>query len=548
MQTDEATIDAPAEDAIYFLSPALIDPDPEQPRVHVDADLSASIAEQGVHQPITVRPHPTDPDRYMVIDGARRLAGSIAAKAKEIPARLRFDLEDKLDRLIVQVSTASGKPLSPLEQAKAFRQMLDADPALTHAKLADRLGIPKSTIGDRIRLLDIHPEWLKLIEDGRLQLSHAPAIHRFRTVPEKFQPLVVERMLSKGTGYGLGHDIAKGEPIRIDTFESKLADCYRVFLRPLADVKGYEGPVVEVKDSWHGPRKYAADPDAWKPIRNAQIKRAKEKRAKEGGNAGASDMRGPTRTLQRVDIDRLASAGIPVRETKEFSPSPAKGEVQIYATSGWAAGIDPTVLLASLDKSKLLIRKSTDKYSGSAIVVTTDAGAVEKARAAYIDTLKAAAKDACAKVRAKLTDDVVAANQVRGPGCVMFTGELHENAMTVLALAFDLDADVTVEAWGRAAVAIRDNAVAERVLSLFAAAASLKLDVPQMVSIKNTTVAKRQSIRFELPEPKSKKAQKREARARGVQVGDPSRASTQPAPSDGLSDAAIAASEAEAEG
>lgn len=519
MQTEEATIDAPAEDAIYFLAPALIDPDPDQPRAHVDADLAASIAEQGVHQPVTVRPHPTDPDRFMLVDGARRLAGSIAAKAKEIPARLRFDLEDRLDRLIVQVSTASGKALTPLEQAKAFKQMLDADPALTHAKLADRLGIPKSTVGDRIRLLDIHPAWIELIVTGKLQLSHAPAIHRMRAVPDKYQPLVVERLLSKGTGYGLGQDIAKGEPIRVDTFESKLADCYRTFLRPLADVKGYEGPVVEVKDSWHGPRKYAADPDLWKPIRNAQIKRAREKRGKSEDGAGPSDRRGPTRSPQRTAIESLASAGVPVRETKEYSPEPAKGEVQVFSTAGWPAGIDPAVLLASLDASKVMIRKSTDKYSGGAIVVTTDAAAVAAARAAYIESLRAAARDACAKIRQKLSDDVVAANAVRGPGCVQFTDDLGDNSMAVLALAFGLAADVTVNRWGHVEVTIRENAAAERAMSLAAACGAMDLKVPEMYQISNKV--KSHAVRFELV---SKKQQKREARARGEQVGDPTRA------------------------
>jgi ParB-like chromosome segregation protein Spo0J len=91
----------------------------------------------------------------MIVDGERRYMGG--AHLKTIPCRIRLDLEDGVDRLITQLAANSGKPLTPIEQARAFKKALDADPKLSQAKLAERLGIPRTTIGDRIRLIEIHP-------------------------------------------------------------------------------------------------------------------------------------------------------------------------------------------------------------------------------------------------------------------------------------------------------------------------------------------------------------------------------------------------------
>lgn len=526
MTTDGATIEAPPEDAIYFLPPSRIHPDPEQPRANADPELAASIKEQGVHQAITVRPHPTIADDFIIVDGERRWRGSVAVGAKEIPVRIRLDLEDPVDRMVVQVTTATGKPLSPIEQARAFKQMLEADPTLTHAKLADRLGIPKSTVGDRIRLLDIHPKWIELIVSGKLQLSHAPALHRLREVPEKFQIEAVERLLSKGTGYGLGHDIERGEPIRVDSFESKLRDCFRPFMRTLADVPGYDGPTVELKD-WDRTRKYAVDPNLWKPIRNAQIKRAREKRAKHGGDGGSS---GPQQREQRspsqVDIERLAASGGPAKETKKYHVEPEKGETLVFSRGrGWADGIDGATLLATVDRSKLAIRKSTDKYSTSEIVVTTDAVAVENARSAYTQIRRKVAAQACAKTLAKLTDDVLLQYRVAGPGTVALANSLGERIEDAEVIGLAIGLDVALAADGERSFANLSIPAAEKLLSALAAIRALDLKIPALYQIDNAAAAA--PPRFALPEPKSKTQQKREARAQGEKVGDPSRA---PAP------------------
>ncbi|MGK2935223.1 MAG: ParB/RepB/Spo0J family partition protein [Gemmatimonadaceae bacterium] len=517
-----------ASDEIVYIPRKHIHPDPDQPRVNADAELRASIEAQGIIQAITVRPHPAIGEAFLIVDGERRYNGAVTLA--EIPCRIRLDLEGDEDRLVTQITANTGKPLSPIEQARAFKKILDASEDLTQVELAKRLGVPRSTVGDRIRLLEIHPAWVHLIEQGKLQLSHAPAMHRFREVPEKYQLQAVERLLSKGTGYGLGHDIGRGEPIRIDAFESKIRDCFRPFIRPVGELPGYKGPTVELRD-WQATRKYAVDPDQWKPIRNAQIKRAKEKRKKAGGGESGRESHREQRTTQQVDIERLAAAGVPVKETKKFRAEPATGEIEIFARSGWGRAIDPAALLEAIDSSSLAIRKSTDKYSSnSGIVVTTDAAAVEKARAAYLDALKKSARAACAKVLARLTPDVLEQHSVAGPGVVQLTRGLslrgEDERLSTLALALGLGLTMEVDEYDvNFSVVTRDDA--EILLSSLAAVVPLKLGLPDTYSITNPVSAKRNKTRFLLPEKTSKKQQKREARGRGEQVGDPTRA---PAP------------------
>lgn len=510
-----------------------VHPDPFQPRLDCDAELADSIKSQGVLQAISVEPAQTldavcehcgnafaelaARGHYMINDGERRWRGSIAAKQTHILAKVIAPTEEG-DRLERQLTSNTGKPLTPFEEAIAFKRLMEVK-EWSQVELAKHLGRPRATIGDRLRLVDLHPGWIALIVAGKLQVSHAPAIHKYASMPAKYQEHVIERLSSKQLACGLGFDFGRGEPIRIDTFESRLQAAATPFIRPVSDLPGYKGATIELRD-YNGARPYAIDPDVWKPIRAAQLKRAKEKR----GPASNTDQRGPTRSQQYIDIENLAKAGVPVRETREHSPTAAKGEVQIFGGQGWAGGIDPTALLVSLDRSAIAIRKSTDKHSSGAIVVTTDVAAVEKARLAYLDALRAGARAACAKLAAKLRDDVVSANQVRGPGCVRFTGKLGDNDMAVLALGFALEAAVEVNQWGHIAVAINDNRVAERLLSLYAAAGSTRLDIPKMYEIRNKVAGNRQAVRFQLPEPTSKKQQKREARARGDQVGDPSRA------------------------
>jgi ParB/RepB/Spo0J family partition protein len=535
MTETATTIEGPPEDAIYFLSPGLIDPDPEQPRLRVDADLAASIAEQGVHQAITVRPHPTSADRFMIVDGERRWRGSVAAKAKEIPARVRLDLEGKLERLIVQVSTASGKQLTAIEQARAFKQMLEADATLTHAKLADRLGIPKSTVGDRIRLLDIDPVWTDLIVAGKLQLSHAPIIHKYRAVGPEYQKKAAAALL---VDYRARRFLDAGDAIPVDDFKHLIYVAFRDYIKALSDVPGYKGPVIVIEGRYGGynggsEEKYAADIALWRPIFRKR-ENARRKRQTSGS----------TQSYARQQPDRIAKAvkaspdvEIPVRKTKEFYAQPRKGETEVFDdATGWRSGLNPAVLLEKLEPKDIIIIQGAH---GAAKVVTTNSGAIEEARTAFDAEVRKAAEKSLAPFRVKLTDAEIAKYAVAGPGVVFMLQAGHFNEVKVIALALGLELGGSLdelqdeyEEGDVATKALHDRREdAERIASAIAAVQALDLKVPTLWQVERDVAAKLGKAAFAIPGATvSKKQSKRAARARGEQVGDPSRAAAAPAP------------------
>jgi ParB family chromosome partitioning protein len=115
-----------------------IDEDPEQPRREFDpqalAELAATIAAGGVRQPVSVRAHPTEPGRWMLNFGARRLRASRLAGKAEIPAFVDavFDSYDQV------IENEQREPLQPLELALFIERRLAAGES--RADIARRLG------------------------------------------------------------------------------------------------------------------------------------------------------------------------------------------------------------------------------------------------------------------------------------------------------------------------------------------------------------------------------------------------------------------------
>jgi ParB family transcriptional regulator, chromosome partitioning protein len=152
-----------------------IQPNPRQPRQHMDQDLldelAASILEHGVLQPILVT---ETLDGYQLVAGERRFRASRQAGLDRIPAVIR-QLADRDQLELALVENLQRADLGPMEEAHAFQALLD-EFGLTHDAIAQRLGRAKSTISNTLRLLDLHPEVQVAIADGRLTAGHARAI------------------------------------------------------------------------------------------------------------------------------------------------------------------------------------------------------------------------------------------------------------------------------------------------------------------------------------------------------------------------------------
>lgn len=142
-----------------------IDEDPEQPRSEFDPvslqELADTIAARGVRQPISVRPHATVPERWMLNFGARRLRASRLARQATIPAFVD-ETADSYDQVIENEQRES---LKPMELALFVQRRLAAGE--TQAEIARRLGKSRQYVTYATALIDA-PDWLMaLYREGR---------------------------------------------------------------------------------------------------------------------------------------------------------------------------------------------------------------------------------------------------------------------------------------------------------------------------------------------------------------------------------------------
>jgi ParB/RepB/Spo0J family partition protein len=150
-----------------------IDPNPEQPRLVFNQEtldeLTASIREHGVLQPILVRPR--EGNRYQLIAGERRWRASKQAGLESIPALIE-DIDDDTALEISIIENLQREDISPLDEAAMYDRMV-RDHGYSIRKLADKLGKDKGYVENRLRLADAPEDVRALVSLRKDTLSHA---------------------------------------------------------------------------------------------------------------------------------------------------------------------------------------------------------------------------------------------------------------------------------------------------------------------------------------------------------------------------------------
>src|SRR6476660_7523419 len=150
-----------------------IEPNPEQPRIAFDEEtlneLSASIREHGVLQPVLVRP--IGPNSYQLIAGERRWRASQIAGLDSIPALIE-EIDDDTALEIAIIENLQREDLSPLDEAAMYDRMV-REHGYSIRKLADKLGKDKGYLENRLRLADAPEEVRELVSLRKDTLSHA---------------------------------------------------------------------------------------------------------------------------------------------------------------------------------------------------------------------------------------------------------------------------------------------------------------------------------------------------------------------------------------
>lgn len=151
-------------------------PNSHQPRKNFEEDalneLSNSIREHGVVQPIVVRP--LDDGFFQLIAGERRWRASQRAGLTRIPAVVREAAEHTALELAL-IENLQREDLNPMEEAEAYGRLI-ADFGLTQDDVAKRVGKNRSTIANMLRLLRLPTEVQQWLRENRLSTGHAKAL------------------------------------------------------------------------------------------------------------------------------------------------------------------------------------------------------------------------------------------------------------------------------------------------------------------------------------------------------------------------------------
>jgi len=158
---------------------AAIMPNPFQPRREFAeqelAELSASIRENGLLQPIVVRPAPgTGETGWELVAGERRWRAVTRLGWKEVPAVVK-DVDNRTLLVLALVENLQREQLSALEEAEGFRRLGD-EFALSHQQIAEIVGRDRSTVANSLRLLQLPPSVRQFLTSGQLSAGHARAL------------------------------------------------------------------------------------------------------------------------------------------------------------------------------------------------------------------------------------------------------------------------------------------------------------------------------------------------------------------------------------
>ena len=188
-----------------------IEPDPGQPRKTFDdetlAELSASIAEHGLLQPIAVRPKPSG--GYLIVAGERRWRASRMAGLTEVPVIVK-DVTDEQAMELALVENLQREDLDPVEEAAGIRELMTRCD-LTQEQAARKLGKSRSALANSLRLLNLPENVLELLKSGFINIGHAKVILSLPTpeLQEEAAQMIADNQLNVRQAEALCKKLAK---------------------------------------------------------------------------------------------------------------------------------------------------------------------------------------------------------------------------------------------------------------------------------------------------------------------------------------------------
>ena len=164
------------EDGSMWLDPALLKPNPKQPRVEFNQkqleELCESIKSNGILQPIIIED--AGDGSFYIIAGERRTRAAKMAGLTKVPVQLRkFDEQQKLEMALIE--NIQRADLNPIEEATAYYNLIQMGD-LSQDEVAKRVGKNRSTVANALRLLKLPADIQKSLASGQISSGHARAL------------------------------------------------------------------------------------------------------------------------------------------------------------------------------------------------------------------------------------------------------------------------------------------------------------------------------------------------------------------------------------
>lgn len=163
---------------LLSIQTASLIPGKYQPRrVFKDAELlelAESIKEQGIIQPIIVRLIPESFEKYEIIAGERRWRAAKLAGLTKVPVVVS-NFSDEVVLAASLIENIQRENLNPIEEAEALNRLI-TECNITHEEVSKRIGKPRSSITNSLRLLNLAPDVQKLLINNVIQFGHAKVL------------------------------------------------------------------------------------------------------------------------------------------------------------------------------------------------------------------------------------------------------------------------------------------------------------------------------------------------------------------------------------
>ena len=244
-----------SESELLTLPISKVEPREAQPRKVFDEqalqDLADSIAQYGLIQPIVARK--LDSGYYQIIAGERRWRASRMAGLTEVPVRV-LEADDRRTAELALVENLQREDLNPIEEAKGYKTLME-EYGLTQEETARSVGRSRPAIANALRLLNLSPAVMSLVEQKELSAGHARAL--LPLGEEKLQMEAAREVLKKSLSVRRTEQLAaklsrapavpvKEDPLAVNYASEAAEELSRLLGRKVRLQEGRRGGRIEL--------------------------------------------------------------------------------------------------------------------------------------------------------------------------------------------------------------------------------------------------------------------------------------------------------------